>query len=66
MQRDAAWSRFLCDGLHLSDDGNKFLFEQLKKVIQENPELNPSNIPMVFPDWKTVDVDNLQINKTFC
>ena len=65
MQKDENWRRFLSDGLHLSDDGNKFLFEKVKAVIESDPELKPSNIPMIFPDWKVVDVDNLNITKKF-
>lgn len=49
-----SWETFLCDGLHLSKEGNHFVGEQLIKVLE--PKL--SHLPLVFPDWKDVDTKN--------
>lgn len=46
------WSRYLSDGLHLSPEGSRFLFDKLWPLIEKRtnhlPDLN-------LPDWKTID-----------
>ncbi|KAJ5473740.1 hypothetical protein N7475_003306 [Penicillium sp. IBT 31633x] len=40
------------DGLHLSSAGNRLVYEELMKVIQQNwPDQTPESLPMVFPSW---------------
>ncbi|CAO2657419.1 Nn.00g035450.m01.CDS01 [Neocucurbitaria sp. VM-36] len=48
--------RLLTDGLHLSGDGYKILYQEMKKTITvAYPELKPSSIPVAiepfFPEW---------------
>lgn len=39
-------------GLHLSSAGNRLVYEELMKVIQQNwPDQTPESLPMVFPSW---------------
>lgn len=43
-------------GLHLSGDGYKILYQEIRKtIIKAYPELRPSSIPVAlepfFPDW---------------
>eukprot|EP01117_Protostelium_nocturnum_P008215 TRINITY_DN2931_c0_g1_i2.p1 TRINITY_DN2931_c0_g1~~TRINITY_DN2931_c0_g1_i2.p1 ORF type:complete len:195 (-),score=48.48 TRINITY_DN2931_c0_g1_i2:29-613(-) len=61
MKKSSDWKNYLEDGLHLSSLGNKFLFENLMKSIQLNAShLSYHNLPMEFPDWKTVDSNHLE------
>ncbi|KAJ4985440.1 alpha-L-fucosidase [Stagonosporopsis vannaccii] len=51
-----ALARLLYDGLHLSGDGYRILYQEIKKTIKEAyPELCPSKIPVAlepfFPEW---------------
>ncbi|KAL1588587.1 hypothetical protein WHR41_02380 [Cladosporium halotolerans] len=47
---------FLSDGLHLSPEGYKVLFEELMETVKTYcPELLPENLPMVLPDWKDLE-----------
>lgn len=48
------WESFLCDGLHLSKEGNCFVGDQLIKVLE--PKL--THLPLVFPVWSDVDPKN--------
>lgn len=49
------WQETLSDGLHLSMVGSHLLFDLLKPVVDQLT----SELPMIYPDWKDVDVDNL-------
>ncbi|KAF2623019.1 SGNH hydrolase [Macroventuria anomochaeta] len=55
-ERSDVLARLLYDGLHLSGDGYKILYQEIKKtIIQAYPELRPSKIPVAlepfFPEW---------------
>lgn len=54
MKRES-WQETLCDGLHLSQVGSHLLFDLLKPVVDQLT----FDLPMIYPDWKDVDVDNL-------
>ncbi len=46
------WHKFLEDGLHLSAEGNQFLFHQLKDLIIANfATLNADKMDFDFPHW---------------
>ncbi|KAK7113408.1 hypothetical protein V1264_012703 [Littorina saxatilis] len=54
MMSTADWEKCLNDGLHLSADGSRLLFNQLQPLIEQLT----SNIPMKFPLWDEVDAEN--------
>ena len=60
MQKSPDWKKYLMDGLHLSSDGNRFVFTHLVELITSNfPELNPQNgMVMDFIDNKLIDLKN--------
>uniref|UniRef100_A0A7S4IHU9 SGNH hydrolase-type esterase domain-containing protein n=1 Tax=Vannella robusta TaxID=1487602 RepID=A0A7S4IHU9_9EUKA len=44
---------FLSDGLHLSSEGNDFLYKSLRSTIKKSfPELQPKNITKDFLEWR--------------
>ena len=49
------WQECLSDGLHLSQQGNRILFESVRDVISDNtantPHLHPELAPPHFPMW---------------
>lgn len=45
------WESFLCDGLHLSKEGNRFVADQMIPVL--NTKLG--HLPQILPDWKDID-----------
>ena len=49
------WQDALCDGLHLSPAGSQLLFFLLRPVVDSLT----SELPMIYPDWKEVDINNL-------
>ncbi|VFV29818.1 isoamyl acetate-hydrolyzing [Lynx pardinus] len=51
MQKDGQdFSSFLSDGLHLSPDGNEFLFSHLWPLIEKKV----SSLPLLLPYWRDV------------
>ena len=48
------WQRFLVDGLHLSEDGSRFLAKHLLKMVTSRT----SHLPEQLPDWKDIDLAN--------
>lgn len=48
------WESFLCDGLHLSKEGNHFVADHVIKALE--PKVG--HLPLVFPDWKDLDPKN--------
>ncbi|PAV23284.1 SGNH hydrolase [Pyrrhoderma noxium] len=51
--------KYLIDGLHLTVAGYNIVYERLIKVIKEElPELYHENLPVVFPLWDKIDVNN--------
>ncbi|KAF1923685.1 glycoside hydrolase family 95 protein [Didymella exigua CBS 183.55] len=55
-ERSVVLARLLYDGLHLSGDGYKILYQEMKKtIIEAHPDLRPSKIPVAlepfFPEW---------------
>ncbi|KAF8325441.1 SGNH hydrolase-type esterase domain-containing protein [Cantharellus anzutake] len=51
---------FLSDGLHLTKDGYKMVFDALMETIKTSyPELTPEKLPHVFPCWDQLDPDNI-------
>jgi lysophospholipase L1-like esterase len=50
----------LCDGLHLSTQGNRLLYDAVKKSIALNyPHLASETIPLEFPHHSSVDTTDL-------
>jgi len=50
------WQSMLSDGLHLTESGNKLLFELVLDCLQTNfPELSPSALPFEGPVWSSID-----------
>ncbi|KAF9507774.1 hypothetical protein BS47DRAFT_277948 [Hydnum rufescens UP504] len=46
---------FLSDGLHLTAEGYKIVFDGLMSTIEANfPELMPDNLASVYPSWEEV------------
>ena len=45
------WKSFLSDGVHLSQDGNQLLFEEVRKII--SPVLD--QLSYCFPTWQEID-----------
>jgi len=46
MQRSDNWEKFLCDGLHFSEEGNRFVGKRLVETINDNfPELAVTPCP---------------------
>ena len=43
-----------CDGLHLSKEGNKFVYDLLEPIIQDKIK----HLSTMFPDWKEIDNQN--------
>ncbi|KAK7502481.1 hypothetical protein BaRGS_00006434 [Batillaria attramentaria] len=54
MMKSPNWEEMLIDGLHLSQSGSKHLFDLLKPVMEQLT----SNLPMKFPLWDQVDIEN--------
>lgn len=53
MLKQEDWKNFFYDGLHFSAEGNKFLWQELKKVITE---LGP--LTFDFPHWSELSHHN--------
>merc|ERR1712190_497193 len=48
-------SDFLCDGLHLNDKGNKFVFDLVKKTIEDRiPHLTRGALPREMPEVRAL------------
>ncbi|KAI6654577.1 Isoamyl acetate-hydrolyzing esterase 1-like [Oopsacas minuta] len=45
------WKSFLSDGIHLSQEGNQLLFEEVSKIL--TPVFD--KLPNCFPNWKDID-----------
>ena len=45
------WTSFLIDGLHLSQDGNQLLFEEVSKIV--SPVID--KMPPCFPTWREIE-----------
>ncbi|XP_062570813.1 isoamyl acetate-hydrolyzing esterase 1 homolog isoform X2 [Saccostrea cucullata] len=54
MKRDD-WQDLLCDGLHLSAAGSLLLFKLLKPAVDQTT----SELPLVFPNFNDVDIEDL-------
>ncbi|XP_071788537.1 LOW QUALITY PROTEIN: isoamyl acetate-hydrolyzing esterase 1 homolog [Asterias amurensis] len=54
MQEEQNWQRFLVDGLHLSEEGSRFLGQHLLRMA----EVKTSKLSTQLPDWKDIDVAN--------
>jgi len=63
MMMNNQWSDYLNDGLHLSDQGNQFLFEKLK-IILENYYGDIQKLPLQHPSWKDLG-DFTQLDSIF-
>ncbi len=56
MGPDGAWKRFLSDGLHLSPEGQRLVFDLLLDTITKRcPSLAPDRLPLQFPHHADVD-----------
>jgi len=42
------------DGLHFSESGSMFVYNKLKEEIDPIVE----KLPLVYPDWKEIDLDD--------
>ncbi|CAG8621607.1 12233_t:CDS:2 [Ambispora leptoticha] len=52
---------FLCDGLHLGGLGNETIFNVVLDSIRKNwPELDPEKLPLILPDFLSLDMENLE------
>lgn len=50
------YSRYLSDGLHLSADGNRLLFDTLvSRITAACPAILPDALPLDLPIWRDVD-----------
>lgn len=50
--------KYLCDGLHLSAEGNKLVYDAIVKTIRTQlPDIAPENLKRPFPEWREVDPD---------
>lgn len=59
-QPNAALSRLLTDGVHLTGDGYRIWYTKLLETIRDNfPEIQPENLPTVLPHIYDVDRRNL-------
>ena len=53
------WKECLCDGLHLSGEGNDILYQEVLKSIQTNvPEMLPDALSLDAPLYDTIDADD--------
>lgn len=51
------FNKLLCDGLHFSGEGYKFLFDRVMSMIQTHyPECDPLKIAMKLPTWENPDI----------
>jgi hypothetical protein len=57
MQREHPnWDSLLNDGLHLSEEGNTFVFNKIMATIKQDiPEIHPSSLQPLLPEWKTIN-----------
>lgn len=54
-------SELLSDGVHFTPKAYELIYEELVETISVSyPELLPDNLPLVFPDYKVIDYDNLE------
>jgi len=54
----------LSDGLHLTKEGYKVVFDGLMDTIRSSyPELTPEKLPYILPYWDHLDPDNIQPHK---
>jgi len=62
MKSDPDWEIFLVDGLHLSSEGNGFLFGKLRDLIQSQiSEFSPAKLPLFNNEgiaWSEIDMEN--------
>ncbi|GBG86000.1 hypothetical protein CBR_g40813 [Chara braunii] len=54
------WKRYLCDGLHFSEEGNAFVFDALMRVVEEHgrsgeESLVAEEMPMDYPSFEDID-----------
>jgi lysophospholipase L1-like esterase len=49
MESAADWRDMLVDGLHFTPHGQRFVFAQLKQVLDTIPELAADTVPRLFP-----------------
>lgn len=53
-------SKLIYDGIHLSGEGYRVLYDELIKIIkQEFPDMIAENLPMNLPYWMDIDPNNL-------
>ena len=59
LQAEADWAtRLLCDGLHLTEAGNRRVGELLVRAVQARwPELRPEAMPLDVPEWSALVED---------
>ncbi|KZO97776.1 SGNH hydrolase [Calocera viscosa TUFC12733] len=58
---ESEWDRLFSDGLHLTAAGYEILSSALASLIKTKyPALDPDALPMVFPDWQSIDLDNIE------
>lgn len=59
MQNEEGWQRFLSDGLHLSPEGQAFVFDRVAEIAAAvSPALNPANIDYDYPSHVEIDQAN--------
>lgn len=51
-----AWKELLHDGLHLNDEGYRFMYQNIVKVIDARfPQFSPKNLNLDGPVWREMD-----------
>lgn len=51
----------LSDGLHFTGEGYRIWYQGIERVIQTKyPELEPANIPLLYPEWANARVEDLE------
>ncbi|KAJ7285684.1 GDSL Lipase/Acylhydrolase [Mycena rebaudengoi] len=59
--QEEALDKYLSDGLHLTAEGYKIVYDALMKTIEEKyPDLHYKNLEYVFPGWREVDPANIR------
>jgi len=63
-EKEEGLTSLLSDGLHLTKEGYKIVFDGLMETVRTScPELTPEKLPYTFPYWDHLDPDNIQPHK---
>ena len=60
VDEQSALGKYLCDGLHLSKEGNAVVHEAIVDTLcRELPEISPEKLSRPFPPWGELDFEDL-------